>query len=153
MSKQSAGIILYRLKNNILQVLLVHPGGPFWASKDLAAWSIPKGEISENENKIDAAIREFQEETGLRPAGDFIELSPVKLKSGKQIFAWAIKGEFNIDNLVSNTFQLNWPPGTNKIINIPEVDKAGWFTIDEAVLKLNSGQVALVKELELKLKK
>ena len=153
MAKQSAGIILYRLKNNILQVLLVHPGGPFWASKDLAAWSIPKGEISENENKIDAAIREFQEETGLRPAGDFIELSPVKLKSGKQIFAWAIKGEFNIDNLVSNTFQLNWPPGTNKIINIPEVDKAGWFTIDEAVLKLNSGQVALVKELELKLKK
>lgn len=153
MAKQSAGIILYRLKNNILQVLLVHPGGPFWASKDLAAWSIPKGEISESENKIDAAIREFQEETGLRPAGDLIELSPVKLKSGKQIFAWAIKGEFNIDNLVSNTFQLNWPPGTNKIINIPEVDKAGWFTIDEAVLKLNSGQVALVKELELKLKK
>ena len=148
MKKISAGIILYRKNKENLEVLLVHPGGPFWSSKDLGAWSIPKGEIVDNENALDAAIREFKEETGLLLSGNFIELSPVKLKSGKQVFAFVIEGDFNVEKLISNTCEVIWPPRSNKKITIPEVDKAGWFSIEDAVIKINAGQVPLIKELE-----
>ena len=152
MKKISAGIILYRKITSNLEVLLVHPGGPFWLSKDLAAWSIPKGEIAEVENALDAAIREFKEETGLLLSGNFIKLSPIKLKSGKQIFAWAIEGDFNVHELISNTCEVIWPPRSDKKITIPEVDKACWFSIEEAIIKINAGQVPLIKELEIRLR-
>lgn len=152
MGKTSAGILLYRNING-LELLLVHPGGPFWSSKDLGAWSIPKGELQNNEIPIDAAIREFKEETGLLLSGSFLELSPVILKSGKHVIAWAIEGDFNVESLISNTIEILWPPGSNKIIIIPEVDKAGWFSVEEAILKINAGQASLIKELESILKK
>ena len=153
MKKISAGIILYRKSKSVLEVLLVHPGGPFWSAKDLGAWSIPKGEILNNENPLDAAIREFKEETGLLLFGDFLELSPVKLKSGKQVYAWAIEGDFNVETIISNNTEILWPPGTGKKITMPEVDKAGWFSVDEAIKKINAGQVPLINEQEGILKK
>lgn len=151
MSKISAGIILFRKKNKILEILLVHPGGPFWSKKDLGAWSIPKGEIGSDEEPIAAAIREFNEETGVKLSGNFLELSPVKLKSGKQVFAWAMEGDFNVEDLISNTCEINWPSKTDKKITIPEVDRAEWFKFNDAVQKINQGQVPLIEELKNKI--
>src|SRR5674476_604456 len=110
MQKKSAGILLYRFQNNLPEVLLVHPGGPFWAKKDLGVWSIPKGEFEADENPLDAAKREVKEETGIKVQGDFIELTPVKQKSGKVIYAWALQGNFNLEEIQSNTFEIEWPP-------------------------------------------
>lgn len=156
MSKQSAGIVLYRFKNETPQVLLVHPGGPFWAKKDTGTWSIPKGEIEENENAFAAARREAYEETGINlatyDASSFIELSPVKIKSGKTIFAWAVEGDFDINEMKSNSFEMEWPPKSGKQKQFPEVDKAGWFSIEEAKLKVNKGQVPMLEEVTEKLK-
>ena len=132
--KTSAGIILFRTGNDInndLQVLLVHPGGPFWAKKDLGVWSIPKGEIAGGENMLDAARRELKEETGIEVDGSFIALSPVKLKSGKIIYAWAIKYDFEIINITSNTFEMEWPPKSGKVKDFPEIDKADWFRMED----------------------
>jgi predicted NUDIX family NTP pyrophosphohydrolase len=152
MTKKSAGILLYRLQNNLLQVLLVHPGGPFRAKKDLGVWSIPKGEFDDNENPIDAAIREVNEETGINVSGVFMELSPVKQKSGKVIYAWALQQNIDATKINSNSFELEWPPKSGLIKHFPEVDKAAWFDVEEAKKKINTGQAALIEELERKLK-
>jgi len=148
MSKKSAGIVLYRIKNRMLEVLLVHPGGPFWAKKDEHAWSIPKGEFDEGEDPLEAAKREVQEETGMKVEGKFIELTPVKQKSGKMVLAWAIKGDFDPATIRSNEFEMEWPPRSGKKKKFPEVDKAEWFAIEEAEQKIVGGQIPLLKELE-----
>ena len=149
MSKLSAGILAYRYQQNILQVLLVHPGGPFFKNKMEGAWSIPKGEYTEGEDPFEVAKREFNEETGNEITGNiFIKLSPVKLKSGKVIAAWAVEADFEKTFIKSNLFEMEWPPKSGKTQSFSEVDAAEWFTIEEARIKLNIGQVALVNEVE-----
>lgn len=150
MQKKSAGILLYRIHHNISEVLLVHPGGPFWAKKDLGVWSIPKGEFEPGENPLDAAKREVEEETGIKVEGPFIELTPVKLKSGKLIYAWAVQGDVDIANISSNEFEMEWPPKSGKKKSFPEIDKAAWFTLPEAKNKINGGQAPLIEEWEQK---
>ncbi len=130
--KKSAGILLYRVKNGIPEVMLVHPGGPFWKNKDAGAWSIPKGEFSAEEDPLEAALRELQEETGIPVKGECIPLTPVKQKSGKLVLAWAMKGDLDVTMINSNTFELEWPPKSGKKQMVPEVDKAEWFTLPEA---------------------
>lgn len=147
MPKQSAGILLYRNINNELQVFLVHPGGPFFKNKDAGAWSIPKGEFLDDENPLLAAKREFLEETGQAIDGDFIKLSPIKLKSGKTVHAWAVEGDIDHETIISNLFEIEWPPRSGKKASFPEVDRAGWFTVGEAVVKVNAAQVVLIEEL------
>ncbi|WP_259069354.1 NUDIX domain-containing protein [Mucilaginibacter sp. X4EP1] len=147
MPKQSAGILLFRIKNTQLQVFLVHPGGPFFKNKDAGAWSIPKGEFLDDEDTQTAAKREFFEETGFNVDGDFIPLNPVVLKSGKKVYAWALEGYIDHENIVSNLFELEWPPKSGKIQSFPEVDRAGWFDMEEARIKINTGQVAFIDEL------
>lgn len=151
MFKISAGILLYRRKDNELRVFLIHPGGPFFAKKDEGAWSVPKGEIDEGEGALAAARREFEEETGCKAEGDFIPLSPIKQKNGKTVLAWAVEGGCDADAIRSNTFKLEWPPKSGRLQDFPEVDRAGWFTVDEAKKKINPAQAALVDELLSKL--
>jgi predicted NUDIX family NTP pyrophosphohydrolase len=151
MHKTSAGILLFSREDNVLRVFLVHPGGPFFAKKDAGNWSIPKGEIAEGEDALAAALREFEEETGCRPAGAFIPLSPVTQKGGKTVIAWATEGNCNAETIRSNTFSLEWPPKSGRMREFPEVDRAGWFTVDEAKQKLHPAQVALIDELVSKL--
>jgi predicted NUDIX family NTP pyrophosphohydrolase len=147
MNKQSAGILLYRKNDNTLQVLLVHPGGPFFKNKDTGAWSIPKGVFLDDEDPLMAAKREFFEETGLAIDGSFTPLAPVKLKSGKIVYAWAIEGDIDPENVVSNLFELEWPPKSGKKQSFPEIDRAGWFDVDDAKAKINIGQVGLIDNL------
>ncbi len=147
MMRKSAGILLYRKHEGAHEVFLVHPGGPFWKNKDIGAWSIPKGEFEESEEPLTAAKREFREETGFDAEGTFIPLTPVKQKSGKLIFAWALKKNIDPAALVSNTFEMEWPPKSGKIIELPEVDRAAWFTIEEAGNKIIPGQAAIINEL------
>jgi predicted NUDIX family NTP pyrophosphohydrolase len=151
MPRTSAGILLYRRKKNVLQVFLVHPGGPFFTKKDEGAWSVPKGELDEGEDALAAARREFEEETGCRAEGTFIPLSPVTQKNGKIVLAWAMEGDCDADAIRSNTFALEWPPKSGRVRDFPEVDRAGWFTVDEAKKKSNPAQAALVDELLAKL--
>lgn len=146
MGKQSAGILLYRIKSEP-EVFLVHPGGPFFARKDLGVWSIPKGEFDHTETAMDAAKREFEEETGKVLDGEFVQLKPVTQKSGKVVHAWAIEGDIDAENIVSNTFEMVWPPNSGKMKEFPENDKGGWFTIDEAKIKINERQIPLLNEL------
>ena len=148
MAKQSAGILLYRKTGSGLQVFLVHPGGPFFKNKDMGAWSIPKGEFLDDEYPLDAAKREFHEETGQAVDGDFITLSPVTLKSGKIIYAWAVEGDINPETIISNTFELEWPPNSGKRQSFPEIDRAGWFDLDEARLKINGAQARFIDDLQ-----
>jgi predicted NUDIX family NTP pyrophosphohydrolase len=148
---QSAGLMLYRRINGIIEVFLVHPGGPYWKNKDEGAWSIPKGEFDVNEEPLDAATREFFEETGIQVSGEFLELKSIKQKGGKIVFAWALEKDIDADNITSNLFEIEWPPRSGKFQNFPEVDRAAWFTIDEAKKKINAMQVAFLKELLLKL--
>jgi predicted NUDIX family NTP pyrophosphohydrolase len=150
--KQSAGLLVYRKKQGQPEVFLVHPGGPFWKNKDLGAWSIPKGEFTAEEEPLAAAIREFNEETGFSMDGDFIPLSPVRQKSGKIVIAWAVEGNVDATAIVSNTFPLEWPPKSGRWQNIPEVDKAAWFTIETAQEKINPAQAGLITELVVKLR-
>jgi predicted NUDIX family NTP pyrophosphohydrolase len=147
MSKQSAGILLYRKTDNILQVFLVHSGGPFFVNKDDGNWSIPKGEFLDDEVPLDAAKREFLEETGQVINGTFIPLTPIQQKGGKNVFAWAIEGDINAATTFSNTFELEWPPKSGKIKTFPELDKAGWFSVEDAKIKINQAQVDLIEEL------
>jgi predicted NUDIX family NTP pyrophosphohydrolase len=144
--KKSAGIVVYRFKENV-QIFLVHPGGPYFKNKDAGVWSIPKGEYEEAEDPLLAAKREFREETGFELQGDFIELQPVKQKGGKTVYAWAI--EFDLDEraITSNTFAIEWPPKSGKIKDFPEIDKAGWFTVEEAKENINPAQFKLIEEL------
>jgi predicted NUDIX family NTP pyrophosphohydrolase len=145
--KQSAGILLYRHLGRELQVFLVHPGGPFWRNKDLGSWSIPKGEFMNGEEAIQAAVREFKEETGATVGGNFIVLTPVKQKGGKVIYAWALEGNIDAATIISNTFDVEWPPGSGKKQSFPEVDKADWFSVEDARLKINGAQGMLLDEL------
>jgi predicted NUDIX family NTP pyrophosphohydrolase len=145
--KESAGILMYRLRNSTLEVFLVHPGGPYWAKKDLGAWSIPKGEISEGEDLLSAAKREFQEETGFLPEENFVALKPIKQPGGKLVHAWAVKDDCDAKTMVSNTFSMEWPPRSGKYQEFPEVDRAEWFTMDLAKEKILKGQVGLLEEL------
>ncbi|NIJ53869.1 NUDIX domain-containing protein [Dyadobacter arcticus] len=144
---QSAGILMYR-NTDLIEVLLVHPGGPFFAKKDLGNWSIPKGIYTSEEDALDAAKREFREETGTDIDGDFIPLSPIKLRSGKEVKAWAFEGDMDPLTLVSNTFEMEWPPRSGKLQTFPEVDRAEWFTLDIARKKINERQSAFLDELE-----
>jgi len=146
MVKQSAGILLYRNINNLLQVFLVHPGGPFFKNKDAGTWSIPKGEFLDGEDALAAAKREFKEETGQTIDGDFTELTPVYLKSGKKVYAWAVEGDIDHETIESNLFEMEWPPKSGKRQSFPEVDRAAWFTLDEAKEKINAGQGGLIED-------
>jgi len=151
MPKTSAGILLYKKVQGVLQVFLIHPGGPFFAKKDEGAWSIPKGEIDVGEEPLAAAIREFEEETGCRPdEGGFLPLSPVKQKNGKIVLSWAVEGECDAGAIRSNTFTLEWPPRSGRMQEYPEADRAGWFTVDEAKRKINPAQAAVIDELRSK---
>jgi predicted NUDIX family NTP pyrophosphohydrolase len=152
MAKQSAGLLVYRIKKKVLEVFLVHPGGPFWKNKDAGAWSIPKGEFLNDENGLLAAKREFVEETGQTIDGDFTKLNPVKLKSGKTVHAWAVEGNVDETKIVSNTFPFEWPPKSGKMVEIPEVDKAGWFDTGIAKLKINQAQADFITQLTTLLK-
>jgi len=147
MAKKSAGIILYRQQPS-LQVLLVHPGGPFWAKKDVGAWTIPKGEVEEGEDFLTTAIREVQEEIGLPVNGPFMELQPIKQKSGKWVYAWATEADFDTTLLVSNSFEMEWPPRSGQQKSFPEVDRAEWFSVQEAIEKIIPAQIPFVMELE-----
>jgi predicted NUDIX family NTP pyrophosphohydrolase len=145
--KTSAGILLFRFLNKEIEFFLVHPGGPFWKNKDEGAWSVPKGEFIQGEDPLKAAQREFEEETGIKVSGNFLALSPVKLKSGKQVQAWALEKDVDHEKIKSNTFSLEWPPRSGKMIDVPEVDRAAWFTTEEAKKKINPGQLPLIDEL------
>lgn len=147
MAKKSAGILLYRFRKKILEVLLVHPGGPFWARKDHQAWSIPKGEFTDGEDALEAAKRELEEETGIRVSGKFIALFPIVQKGGKTVFAWALEKDIDPVIVSSNYFSMEWPPGSGKEAKFPEVDKAGWFSIAEAKNKIVAAQFSLIEEL------
>ncbi|MCD6193319.1 MAG: NUDIX domain-containing protein [Candidatus Aminicenantes bacterium] len=151
MKKKSAGILLYRLKNKFFEVFLVHPGGPFWTKKDFGAWSIPKGEFTEDENPLDAAKREFQEELGINFTGELIPLTPIKQKSGKIVYAWASEGDIDPNQIKSNTFEIEWPPKSGKKQEFPEIDKGEWFNISDAKRKIIPSQLALIDELISKL--
>jgi len=148
MPRQSAGLLMYRRRKGVVQVLLIHPGGPFWANKDAGAWSIPKGEFSGDENALTAARREFEEETGFLPAGRFVQLTPVKQPSGKVIHAWALEGDLDATAIRSNTFTLEWPPQSGVHQEFPEVDRAAWFTIEAAKEKIIKGQTDFIDELQ-----
>jgi len=142
---------MYRRQGNRLEVLLMHPGGPFWARKDLGAWSIPKGEYEDGEEPLRAAVREFIEETGLEPRGSFLELAPVRQKGGKIVSAWAFEGDCDPGSLRSNTFSLEWPPRSGRMKEFPEVDRAAWYDLDEAREKILPSQIPFLEELVLRL--
>ncbi|HTO83521.1 MAG TPA: NUDIX domain-containing protein [Methylomirabilota bacterium] len=146
--KQSAGLLMYRRRGGVVEVFLVHPGGPFWAKKDAAAWSIPKGEFADDEDPLAAAQREFAEETGLTPSGPFTALTPIKQTGGKTVQAWAVEGDCDPASVRSNTFTMEWPPRSGRRQEFPEVDRAEWFTLDVARNKTHKGQVALINQLE-----
>ena len=142
--------MLFREILGHLEVLLVHPGGPFWAKKDEGSWSIPKGEFEENEDPLTAAMREFEEETGLSVNGSPIPLEPLRQPSGKVVYAWAMKGDFDPERLKSNTFSIEWPPKSGEKQEFPEVDHAGWFTIEQAMQKILRGQTGFLAQLQKK---
>jgi predicted NUDIX family NTP pyrophosphohydrolase len=145
--KTSSGILLFRMKDSVAEFFLVHPGGPFWKNKDEGAWSIPKGEFTSEENALEAAKREFLEETGNSMEGNFIELSPVKQKGGKIVYCWAVEGDMDANHIHSNSFSMEWPFKSGKFQSFPEVDKAAWFTADEARKKINPAQVPFIEEV------
>ncbi|MEJ2537317.1 MAG: NUDIX domain-containing protein, partial [Calditrichia bacterium] len=144
MPRKSAGILLYRFQKNGVEVFLVHPGGPFWANKDEGSWSVPKGEYNDDEDALKAAQREFQEETGLSIQGNFIELGEVRQPSGKRVMVWALENDQKVENIRSNTFQLEWPPKSGKMQEFPEVDLGGWFSLPEARQKILKGQISFL---------
>jgi len=148
MPKQSAGIVLYKLTDGLLHIFLVHPGGPFFRKKDEGAWSIPKGEFVDGEEPLVAAQREFEEEVGKPINGNFIKLQPIKQKSGKVVHAWAVEGDIDHEQVRSNLFEMEWPPRSGRMASFPEVDRAGWFTVDVARQKIIQGQAAFITELE-----
>lgn len=145
--KRSAGLLLYCYRNSKLEVLLVHPGGPYWAKKDEGIWSIPKGEYSDGEDPFEAAKREFQEETGYMVEGNFLALTPRRQPTGKLVSAWAVEGDCDAAAIKSNTFTIEWPPQSGKRAAFAEVDRAEWFSLEQARLKLLKGQVGFIDEL------
>jgi predicted NUDIX family NTP pyrophosphohydrolase len=148
MAGRSAGLLLYRIGDGGPELLLVHPGGPFWARKDAGVWSLPKGEYEDGDDPRAAAVREFEEETGTAPpAGELIELGSVTQKNGKRVIAWAAEGDLDAGAIRSNTFTMEWPPRSGRRQEFPEVDRAGWFGPDAARQKLNPAQAAFVDRL------
>jgi predicted NUDIX family NTP pyrophosphohydrolase len=138
---------MYRVREGVLEVFLVHPGGPYWARRDLGAWSIPKGEPAPGESPLEAARREFQEETGSAPEGPFLPLPAVRQRGGKEVAAWAVVGDLDPSALRSNTFSLEWPPGSGRRAEFPEVDRSAWFGIEAARERILPGQAPLLDEL------
>jgi predicted NUDIX family NTP pyrophosphohydrolase len=147
MPATSSGLLLYRTHPRGLEVLLVHPGGPFWAGRDLGAWSIPKGETSEDEDLLAAARRELREETGISVAGPALPLGRVRQRSGKVVHAWAVRGDFDPQELRSNTFEMEWPRGSGRIRSFPEVDRAAWFSLEEARRRILPAQATFLDAL------
>src|SRR4051812_12390945 len=146
-AKQSAGLLLYRWGDEGLELLLAHPGGPFWAKKDQGAWSIPKGEFLEDEDPLTAARREFAEEIGTRVDGDALALTPLKQPSRKVVYAFAQEHDLNVERISSNTFEMEWPPKSGKKQPFPEVDRAAWFRLAEARRRIQPGQAPILDEL------
>ena len=147
MAKRSAGLMMYRRRDGILEVLLVHPGGPFWRGKNVGAWGIPKGEVEPDEPLLEAAQREFTEETALVPEGPYLALGWVRLSRGKRVYAWAFQGDCDPTAIVSNTFEAEWPPRSGRTQSFPEVDKAAFFDIESASRALHAAQVPLLDRL------
>ncbi len=147
MPKMTAGLLMYRRHRGTLEVLLVHPGGPFWSKKDAGAWSIPKGEYTVGEDPLEVAKREFQEETGFQASGKFVPLTPRKQPSGKVITPWAVEGDCDASAVKSNTFLMEWPPRSGRKQEFPEVDRADWFTLRVAKEKIIKGQAGFLEEL------
>jgi len=152
MPKVSAGLVMYRVRAGQLEFLLAHPGGSFWKNKDAAAWTIPKGTINPDEDPFVAACREFEEETGFKPSGNFIALTSIKQRSGKLVHAWAFEGDCDATQIKSNTFQMEWPPKSGRMETCPEIDRAGFFNLADAKKKIMPAQFALLEELEQKLR-
>jgi len=148
MSRISAGLLMYRIHGGTLQVLLAHPGGPFFKNKDEGAWSIPKGEVEPGEDLLETAKREFEEETGITPKGPFIALTPITQKGGKIVHAWAFEDDCDPSAIVSNTFTIEWPPKSGQQMEFPEIDRADFFDVAAAKRKVKAAQVALIEELE-----
>jgi predicted NUDIX family NTP pyrophosphohydrolase len=147
MAKRSAGLLMYRWHNHELQVFLVHPGGPFWAKKDMGAWSVAKGEYVDGEIPLEAAKREFQEETGFVAQGAFLELGTVQQSGGKVVSAWAFEGDCDPAAMVSNHCQVEWPPRSGRMIEIPEVDRGDWFSIAEGRERILKSQAPFLDRL------
>jgi len=153
MDVKSAGLVMYRITHGEFEVLLVHPGGPFWVKKDEGAWSIPKGEIDAGEDPLAAAKREFEEETGCKAEGPFFELGSVRHKSGKTVTAWAFEGDCDPTQIKSNTFEMEWPPRSGQRKQFPEVDRAEFFTVEKARTKSHLAEFEFVRRLEALLEK
>jgi predicted NUDIX family NTP pyrophosphohydrolase len=145
MRKMSAGLLMFRRRKAEVEFFLVHPGGPFWSRKDLGAWSIPKGEYGEAEKPLEAAKREFEEETGIVPGGNFIALDEIKQPSGKVVTAWAFEGDCSPCQVRSNTFSIEWPPKSGKMQEFPEVDRADWFSLQAARQRILKGQLGFLE--------
>ena len=148
MPKLSAGLLLYRRRGRQIEVFLVHPGGPFWAKKDLGAWSIPKGEVPAGQDPLTQAKLELAEETGCTATGDFRALEPIRQAGGKTVQAWAVAGDCDADHITSNTFTMEWPPKSGRTAEFPEVDRAAWFDLPTARQKINPAQAAFLDEIE-----
>ena len=146
-NKRSAGLLVFRRRSKHLEVFLAHMGGPLWQKKDDGAWGIPKGEFGDDEKPFAAALREFEEETGIKPTGDFRELSPVKQPGGKMVYAWAVEYDCDARNIKSNTFTMEWPPRSGHSRAFPEMDRAAWFAVGEARKKILQGQLPLLDQL------
>lgn len=149
--KKSAGLLLYRTTARGVEVFLVHPGGPFWVKKDDGAWSIPKGEFAEGEDALEAAKREFREETGFKIDGEFEALQPIKQPGGKMVYAWCVEADVDASAIRSNMFSLEWPPRSGTSREFPEVDRAAWFDLAAARRKVLKGQIPLLEQLERKI--
>lgn len=151
MPKRSAGLLMYRRSMSELEVLLVHPGGPYFAKRDVGSWGIPKGEYSDEEEPLAAARREFTEETGFVPTGEFVELGSVRQRSGKVVMAWGVEGDCDPAKLVSNTCTIEWPPRSGKSLEIPEIDQGRWFRLSDARVWIRNEQEPLLDALLLKI--
>lgn len=151
MEKRSAGLLMFRRRDKELEVFLVHPGGPFWSSKDAGAWMIPKGEYVDGELPLDAARREFQEETGFEANGEFIDLGTVRQASGKLVRAWAFEGDCDPQKLTSNLCEVEWPPRSGRMIEIPEVDRGAWYSLTSAESAILKSQQPFLDVLRTKL--
>jgi predicted NUDIX family NTP pyrophosphohydrolase len=147
MKRLSAGLLMFRRRPSGIEVLLVHPGGPFWKHKDLGSWSMPKGELWDGEDALDAAKREFEEETGIRPQGEFLSLDEIKQPSGKIVKGWAFRGDCSPEKIRSGLFSMEWPPKSGKTQEFPEVDRAGWFSLGEARTHMLQGQTGFLDRL------